>query len=56
MSSQFAASANRRFQFDKRAELFVRVHNKALSVVAVCIGNPDRSPLIVGDEKAMRPR
>jgi hypothetical protein len=33
------------FKFDKRAELFVGAHNKAPSVVAVRVKNPDRSPL-----------
>jgi hypothetical protein len=34
-------SMNRPFQFQKRAELFIGVHNKAPSVVAVCVYNPD---------------
>jgi hypothetical protein len=33
------------FKFNKRAELFIRVHNETLSVVSVRISNPDRSPL-----------
>jgi len=33
-------SANRRFQFHKRSQFFIRTHNEALSV-AVCISNPD---------------
>ncbi|PYK07863.1 MAG: hypothetical protein DME61_11655 [Verrucomicrobia bacterium] len=37
MSSQFAASANRGFQFQKRTQLFIRVHNVTLSVVAMCV-------------------
>jgi hypothetical protein len=36
---------NRRFRFEKRAELFVGTHNKASSVAAVRVNNPDRSPL-----------
>ena len=44
LSNQFAASANRRFKFQKRRQLFIRVHNETLSVVAVCVYNPDRSP------------
>jgi hypothetical protein len=40
-----AGTANRRFQFYKRGQLFVGVHNKAPSVVAMCVGNPDRSPV-----------
>jgi hypothetical protein len=27
-----------------RSQLFVGMHNKALSVIAVCINDPDRSP------------
>src|SRR5216110_658919 len=42
-----SGSANRRFQSYKRAQLFVGVHNKAPSVVAMCVGNPDRSPLTI---------
>jgi hypothetical protein len=33
------------FQFQKRSQLFVGVHNKALSVAAMRVSNPDRSPL-----------
>jgi hypothetical protein len=29
------------------SKLFIRVHNEALSVVAVCIDNPHRSPLAI---------
>jgi hypothetical protein len=36
-----AATANRRFEFDKRRQLFIRTHNKTLSIAAVRIGNPD---------------
>jgi hypothetical protein len=41
----FAASANHRFDFEKRREHFIRTHNETLPVVAVCISNPDRSPV-----------
>jgi hypothetical protein len=34
--------ADRRFKFDKRSLLFIRVHNETLSVIAVCVCNPDR--------------
>ncbi len=37
--------ANRRFQFQKRRQLFLRVRNEPLSVVAVCVCNQDRSPV-----------
>jgi hypothetical protein len=45
LSRKFAASVNRRFQFQKRRQLFIRVHNEKLSVVAVRVSNPDRSPI-----------
>jgi hypothetical protein len=32
-SNQFAASANRQFQFEKGSQLFIRAHNEAFSVV-----------------------
>jgi len=34
-----------RFQFQKRPQLFIRVHNKAISVVAVCVCNKDWLPV-----------
>jgi hypothetical protein len=33
-----------RFKFQKRGQLFVRPHNEMLSVVAMRVSNPDRSP------------
>jgi hypothetical protein len=36
--------ASRRFKFHKRSELFIRVHNETLSVVAMRVNNPDCSP------------
>jgi hypothetical protein len=41
LSSPFAANANRRFEFQKRAQLFIRTDNEALSVVAMRVNNPD---------------
>jgi hypothetical protein len=35
------------FKFNKRAELFLGVHNKAPSVVAVRVNNPDCSPFAI---------
>jgi hypothetical protein len=35
----------RQFEFQKRTQLFIGVHNETLSVVAVCVHNPDGSPL-----------
>jgi hypothetical protein len=32
--SEGTAGANRRFKFKKRGQLFIRVHNETLSVVA----------------------
>jgi len=43
LSTQFAANANRRFQLQKRSQLFIRTHNETLSVAAMCVCNPDRS-------------
>jgi hypothetical protein len=37
--------SNRRFKFDKRRQLFIRVHNVTLSVSAMGVCNPDRSSL-----------
>jgi hypothetical protein len=34
-----------RFKFNKRGQFFIRVHNETLSVVAVRVRNPDRSPV-----------
>jgi hypothetical protein len=45
LSRQFAASADRPFQFQKRRQLFICLHNEQLSVAAMCISNPDRSPV-----------
>jgi hypothetical protein len=37
----------RRFKFDKRSQLFICMYNEPLSIVAVCINNPDRSPVTI---------
>jgi len=42
LSRQFAASANRRFQFHKRSQLFIGVHNETLSIAAMCVSNENR--------------
>jgi hypothetical protein len=44
MSSLLSAIQNRRFKFNKRTQLFVRVHNVTLPVAAMCVSNPDCSP------------
>ena len=36
---------NRPFQFQKRRQLFIRAHNETLSIAAMRVSNPDRSPL-----------
>jgi hypothetical protein len=38
------ASADYGFKFQKRSQLFLRVHNETLSVIAMCVGNKDCSP------------
>ena len=45
LSWQFAAIANLRFEFKKRGQSFMRSHNETLSVVAMRVSNPDRSPV-----------
>jgi hypothetical protein len=47
VSRLFAASANSRFQFQKRGQLFIRVHNELVSVAAMRVNNPDRSPVAI---------
>jgi hypothetical protein len=37
--------ADRSFKFNKRRQLFIRPHNEALTVAAMRVSNPDRSPL-----------
>jgi len=38
------STLNRRFEFDESRQLFIRAHNETLSVVAMRVCNPDRSP------------
>ena len=38
-------SPNRRFQFHKRSQLFIRTHNETLAIVAMRVCNKDRSPV-----------
>jgi hypothetical protein len=45
LSSQFAATPSRRFKFEKRCQLFIRVHNEKLFVVAMRVSYPDCSPV-----------
>jgi hypothetical protein len=37
----------RRFEFQKRSQLFIRTHNEPLSVVAMSVNNPDRPALAI---------
>jgi hypothetical protein len=34
---------NRRFEFQKGSQLFIRAHNETLSVAAMRVSDPDRS-------------
>jgi hypothetical protein len=43
------ANTDRRFQFHKRSQSFIRSHNEPLSVAAMCVSNPDCSPLRIND-------
>jgi hypothetical protein len=43
--AQLVANANRFFQFQKRSQLFIGTHNEALSIAAMCVCNPDCSPV-----------
>jgi hypothetical protein len=36
---------NGRFEFQKASQLFIGTHNEPLSIVAMCVCNPDRSPV-----------
>ena len=44
VSSQFSVTLDRRFEFHKRRQLFIRAHNETLAVAAMCVCNPDRWP------------
>ena len=44
------ARANWRFEFHKRSQLFIRVHNETLPVAAMRVCNPDRSPVSILSE------
>jgi hypothetical protein len=35
---------NRRFEFEKRGQYFVGANDESLSVIAMRVSNPDRSP------------
>jgi hypothetical protein len=42
-ATEFAA--NRRFKVQKRSQAFIGMHNETFSVAAMCVCNPDRSPV-----------
>jgi hypothetical protein len=41
------ASTGHRFQFEKRGQQFICMHNETLSVAAMCVCNPDRLPFAI---------
>jgi hypothetical protein len=43
--SSLTEGLNRRFQFDESSSTSIRTRNETLSVVAMCVCNPDRSPV-----------
>jgi hypothetical protein len=45
-------SQNRRFQFKKRGQLFIRTHNKPLPAIAMRVSNPDGSPPAILSERS----
>jgi hypothetical protein len=45
LSTKKAATPNRRFKFNKSSQLFIRMHNETLSIVAMRACNKDRSPV-----------
>jgi hypothetical protein len=40
---KLASSANRRFEFEKRGQLFIRANDEAISIAAMRVNNEDRS-------------
>jgi hypothetical protein len=55
-SRQLAASADRRFNFDKGAQLFGGLYNEPVSVVAMCVCNPDRSAVGINPLERFSPQ
>ena len=43
--SEVVLTPDRQFEFQKRGQLFIGTHNETLPVVAMCVSNPDRSPV-----------
>jgi hypothetical protein len=44
LNSQPLPTANRRFEFQKRSQLFIRSHDEPVSVATMCVSNEDCSP------------
>ena len=44
---RLAARANRRFKFEKSRQFLLRTHNEPSIVVAMCVSNPDCSPVAI---------
>src|SRR6266516_2003111 len=44
LSGKLAASADRRFEFDKHSQLLIRTHKETLAVAAMRVTNPDCTP------------
>ena len=47
LSRQFAAGTNRRFQFQKRSQLIIRMHDEPLSVIPMRVNDPYCSPATI---------
>jgi hypothetical protein len=45
LSKLFAATADRRFEFEKRSQLFIRTHDETLSVVAMRVSSFGYAPI-----------
>lgn len=47
-----AARTSRQFELQKRSHLLIRTHNETLSVAAMCVCNPHRSPGKISSESS----
>jgi len=54
LSRQFAASADRGFEFQKSRQLFLGTCNETLPVLAMCIINSGRSPVGINQQPEIR--
>jgi hypothetical protein len=41
------ARPDRRFEFERCSQLFISTHNETLSVAAMRVNNPERSPVAI---------